>query len=384
MKLYRRLPAVIMLCAVIIAWFFVTGAGGEQAQKQDRGRIITFKDVGTDHWAYGPISHMADRNIVNGYPDGSFRPRKMVSRSEFAALLSSAAGLEIGIPGAGGFADVPEDAWFRPAVETATQYMPGMVERDGRRYFLPRENAAREEVVVALVRALGAGSSYANPSILRDKFTDYDKVDPAFMVPMAWAYQNNLLRGFPDGTLRPRDGISRAEATALLYRAFLVDSSIEGLIAARRIEPLNNSDREYADLVTLLKGKYGSIDLGLKQAYNIEYHAREVDLYDGEGPRVIFVFGGIEPRYHSWEADFARRSETVRVFTGEVAREAARLYPQDTILVVLGHNISFLFDVSGIYEGKYLTRSGEGWRLERFYTGVLVRNGKVAETWSER
>jgi len=344
----------------------------------------TFADVDAKHWAYEPIKRMAERNVLNGYPDGSFKPLQQVSRAEFAAMLTSAAGLDANGTNGNQFVDIPEQIWYRQAALVAARYLPGNVERDGKRYFLPHDNATREDVVVALVKALGAGSQYADPGVLSARFTDYEDLDVAARMPLAWAFQNDLLRGFPDGTLKPGEGISRAEVAALLHRAFFIDTSIEGLLAARRIEHLNGSDRELNDLTTVLKSKYGEIKPGSLQGYGIEYYARKVNFYEGEGPRVLYVFGNIESRYHSWEADFERNAEGVQKLTGDVARETARLYPRDTILVMLGHQIKFLFDVSGVYESKYLDRTADGWQLKRFYTGVMVNGGTIVDTWIEQ
>ena len=41
----------------------------------------SFSDVAKDHWAYPVISSMAEKSIVNGYPDGTFGPNKAVTRA---------------------------------------------------------------------------------------------------------------------------------------------------------------------------------------------------------------------------------------------------------------------------------------------------------------
>lgn len=46
-----------------------------------------FKDVGTNHWAYSYISEMADKNVLKGYPDGTFRPDRYVTLPEIFLLI---------------------------------------------------------------------------------------------------------------------------------------------------------------------------------------------------------------------------------------------------------------------------------------------------------
>lgn len=383
MNLHRVVLTVVVLCTVMVLGVPLPGAGNEPGPKTTTVGTSIFGDVDAKHWAYEPIMRMAERNVLNGYPDGSFKPLQLVSRAEFAAMLTSAAGLDANGTSGNQFADIPEHVWFHQAALVAAWYLPGTVEQDGKRYFLPHDDATREDVVVALVKALGAGSQYADPDVLRARFTDYEDLDVAARMPLAWAFQNDLLRGFPDGTLKPGEGISRAEVAALLHRAFFIDTSIEGLLVGRRIEPLNESDRELYDLTTVLQGKYGEIKPDSLQGYGIEFNARKIKLYEGEGPQVLYVFGNID-RYHSWEAEFERNAEAVQKLTGDVARETARLYPRDTILVMLGHQTKFLFDVSGVYEDKYLARTADGWELKRFYTGVMINGGTIVDTWTEQ
>ena len=46
-----------------------------------------FTDVETTHWAYSYISEMAEKNVLKGYPDGSFKPDRYVSLPEIFLLI---------------------------------------------------------------------------------------------------------------------------------------------------------------------------------------------------------------------------------------------------------------------------------------------------------
>ncbi|MDY3118896.1 MAG: S-layer homology domain-containing protein [Peptoniphilus sp.] len=46
-----------------------------------------FKDVGANHWAYSCISEMADKKVLTGYPDGTFKPDRYVSLPEIFVLI---------------------------------------------------------------------------------------------------------------------------------------------------------------------------------------------------------------------------------------------------------------------------------------------------------
>jgi hypothetical protein len=46
-----------------------------------------FADVPTDHWAYDAVNELAQRGIVNGYPDQTFGGKRALTRYEFAIAI---------------------------------------------------------------------------------------------------------------------------------------------------------------------------------------------------------------------------------------------------------------------------------------------------------
>jgi len=73
MKLLRVL--CIMLACGLSVW-------GPQAAKAG-----PFSDVPQTHWAYDSVSHVAQRGVFTGYPDGTFSGRRALTRYEFAVAL---------------------------------------------------------------------------------------------------------------------------------------------------------------------------------------------------------------------------------------------------------------------------------------------------------
>jgi hypothetical protein len=55
----------------------------------------TFPDVLTDYWAFPHIEYCVDAGIVQGYPDGVYRPWKAVSRDQMAVYVYRAFGLTL-------------------------------------------------------------------------------------------------------------------------------------------------------------------------------------------------------------------------------------------------------------------------------------------------
>ncbi len=51
------------------------------------GEVSSFPDVKPEHWSYEEITALAGKNILSGFPDGTFRPEKYLTRGEMAYLI---------------------------------------------------------------------------------------------------------------------------------------------------------------------------------------------------------------------------------------------------------------------------------------------------------
>jgi len=69
----------------------------------------TFSDVPPDHWAYKQIEYAASQKVVQGYPDGSYRPDAVVDRGQMAVYIARAL---VAPNGDDGIHDAGPDATF--------------------------------------------------------------------------------------------------------------------------------------------------------------------------------------------------------------------------------------------------------------------------------
>ena len=77
----------------------------------------------------------------------------------------------------------------------------------------------REDVTVSLVKLKGYDVSEVDYSYL-NQFSDPASISNSLKAYVAVAVEKNLINGFEDGTFRGQDTLTRAEAAALLWRAF--------------------------------------------------------------------------------------------------------------------------------------------------------------------
>ena len=109
------------------------------------------------HWAKPAIANLIRRKVVVGYPDGTFKPDRFVSRAEFARMAVKAFGLSSPEGGQGGkvYADTAGH-WAREDVAALTATGAMAPYQDGT--FKPDRPITRSEIVAALDRLLGFGT----------------------------------------------------------------------------------------------------------------------------------------------------------------------------------------------------------------------------------
>lgn len=91
-----------------------TAYGSDIDPNYNQSEEPMFSDVGQNHWAFTAINALAKMNVLSGYPDGKFRPNRIVSRAEFAKIMVAAAGLQPRKVTSTSFADIKPSDWFTP------------------------------------------------------------------------------------------------------------------------------------------------------------------------------------------------------------------------------------------------------------------------------
>ncbi|WP_205600688.1 S-layer homology domain-containing protein [Gracilibacillus sp. YIM 98692] len=108
-----------------------------------------FSDVDTSDWAYEHIMKMEQLNIINGYPDGTFRGNNSIRREHVAVMMDRALDLPIHqsyIP----FEDVSDSNDYLNAIKAVQQ--AGIFTGD-RGNFMPKANLTRAQMAKVIVEA---------------------------------------------------------------------------------------------------------------------------------------------------------------------------------------------------------------------------------------
>ena len=116
-----------------------------------------FRDTASN-WAAGYIGALAEKGIVTGYADGSFKPGSTITRAEMVTMIGRVLNLDALQTGTrAGFTDVSSNYWAAGAIQQAAS--ANLVQGVSASAFAPQNNATRAEAVVLIIRALETDSS---------------------------------------------------------------------------------------------------------------------------------------------------------------------------------------------------------------------------------
>ncbi|OUL33454.1 fasciclin domain-containing protein [Nostoc sp. 106C] len=190
------------------------------------GTTSNLSDVGSNYWASPFITALAQRNVIAGFPDGTFKPDQPVTRAQFAAMIQKAFNQNtVRQLASGGFSDVPANYWAADAIRVAyeTGFMSGY---PGNR-FLPNEQIPKVQAIVALSSGLGLTASDAS-NVLNTYYTDASAIPNYAVNNVAAATQANIVVNYPEvRQLNPQRTLTRAEAAALLYQALVRQGQVQ-------------------------------------------------------------------------------------------------------------------------------------------------------------
>ena len=144
---------------------------------------------------------------INGYPDGTSRPGKSMTRAEAASILAKLQRLPLTDSSKPAFSDA--DGWYNAVINAVVKagYMKGYP--DGS--FKPDKPITRAEFATMLSHFMSAKTA-SNP------FTDTNGNWAKEAIDKAYA--QGIIKGYEDNTFRPAADVSRAEAVAMVNRTF--------------------------------------------------------------------------------------------------------------------------------------------------------------------
>ena len=143
-----------------------------------------------------------------GYPDGTFGPGLNMTRAEAAQMFYNLL-VDQKVTAKPVFDDVPEGAWYAEPVNVMAKL--GIVEGVGDDKFEPDREITRAEFTAMAMRFAEGETGGKNI------FSDVDE-DDWFYEVVVDSIKYGWIEGYPDGTFRPANLITREEVTTIVNR----------------------------------------------------------------------------------------------------------------------------------------------------------------------
>lgn len=206
-KIFKSILLVLLLAILIPQQVF--------AQKG-------FTDVGAKAWYYEDVTKLVSKGIIEGYEDGTFRPNSKISIAEFTKILISSLGIK----------EEPTGQYWASGYLMRADELKILEKSEA---ISPSVYITRELATKMMVQADYILNGDEPVELGSRKITDPETIKPQYMDSVNKALDKGIITGYSDGTFRGKDGLSRAEASALINRLEVKAPLNESKISAVKI-----------------------------------------------------------------------------------------------------------------------------------------------------
>ncbi|GGH77852.1 hypothetical protein GCM10007362_22230 [Saccharibacillus endophyticus] len=191
----------------------VTQEDGKLGIEITVNHFSTFTVVNVSNWG----STLIASPYIMGYANGSFKPAQNITRAELAAIVGRITGVT---EGTAAFGDVKNGSWASTVVGPAAAL--GIMTGYGDGTFKPNASITRGELAAALAKLLPQSGLDAN--IQAAGFSDLAASHWA-AAPAAELQAAGVVTGYADGSFKPEQNVTRAEAVTMINRLIGLDGS---------------------------------------------------------------------------------------------------------------------------------------------------------------
>ncbi|WP_442596577.1 S-layer homology domain-containing protein [Neobacillus sp. D3-1R] len=193
----KKSLSIVVILGIIVSFLLPTPSAFAKT---------SFIDVQEQFWASAEIEYLKDFQIINGYPDGSFKPNNTITRAQAAIMLKRAFQLDTSSVENPNFEDVKTT--YHAYKEIAAVVEAGFIEKG--EFFRPNDNLTRGEMAKILVNAYQLKGTYTQE--IKDVSTD--------LLPYVSALAaNGITDIYDDQTFKPNDPVKRAHFSVFFSRA---------------------------------------------------------------------------------------------------------------------------------------------------------------------
>lgn len=218
-----RIIVALCLCFTLVLPMSALGAGTKD-----------FSDI-KGHWATTYINDLASYGYINGYPDGTFKPDRTMTKAEFTTALIGCLDITPSTPTKSTFKDTSSH-WANKYIEEAVA-RGILIPSESPQGLGPDQNILRSQAAAMIVRALNIETSGGT-----SKFTDSDDVERSlYRDEIKAAYDAGIISGFPDGSFAPFREMTRAQVCTVLVKMLEIKDNTKS-----PVQPVTGSIKDLA------------------------------------------------------------------------------------------------------------------------------------------
>ena len=213
-----RVIAPFLIFAILISSFGIIKVNAAKS----------FLDVPLDAWYFNDLNYITNdsRQILDGFPDGTFMPDGSLTVGQFIKCVINARGIKLALP--------ENDYWAKPYIDKAKElrYVIGLEfiadKYSGLNdpYYFYKQPIKRGEMARIVGRALydiTGEYEYRDEELIGKLIKDYDNIDTRVRPWVVKCYDKGILLGYPDGEFKNKNTLTRAEATSVIRK--IIDAS---------------------------------------------------------------------------------------------------------------------------------------------------------------
>lgn len=181
-------------------------------QNQEEHKEI-FNDISDVSWAEEAIYALYEKGVINGMGDGRFEPNTTLKREQLAKIICLGFGINQEEKNENKFLDVNVQQWYYPSVNAL--YNAGIMKGVSETEFGIGAEVTRQDIAVVIYRLI----ANAKTAETEKTFTDNSDIAQYAKAAVNYLVNKGIIKGFEDGSFRPRAACTRAQAVKLIYDA---------------------------------------------------------------------------------------------------------------------------------------------------------------------
>lgn len=194
----------------------------------DNAPDYIFTDVRKSFWASRYIYRLSSLQIVEGFPDGAFRPEAGITQAQFAAIVSKSFNVSR-VRQVTVVETISRDYWAYGDLQSA--YSMGFIDITSSSFSV-EQRLTKLDVLTSIARGLGYTQVTSGRSVddILSVFSDANTIPASDRIYIAALVEKGILVNYPNvNTLNINQVVSRAETCALVHQALVSLGQIEGI-----------------------------------------------------------------------------------------------------------------------------------------------------------